>query len=645
MIPVISLLDDTEFDALVELARSRLPSQAKVWTDYNFTDPGMTLIDLAAFIADTQVYSLARNRRDERIAMAGLLGVHPRGAEPATGTLYPPELNDPKTRYRRIEKGTRLSPIRASAPRLRVVNAIDMLPLTVQAVVTESPAGSVDHTAANDRPRASFAPFGAPTDLNSALRITLKRIPDATPPNQKEVKLALGFTVEADSEPDDRLGGVAVFYRSADAEEHPLEPILDTTSGLQRNGVIIVELAVARVASLHNIILRPTGAGALLPRLVRVAVNALPVDQQVTVRIAKGEFGNGRAGQTLELGPSGLLDEQDREDGAVWRLTDLTSPINPAGKPAKNPVLKVGTMVWQQRDPDTTDPDAQVYALTEERNGSRITFRFGNGINGSRLKPHDSLDIELTLSRGAAGNVRSRLNWALENHDLTWTNTRPIRGGKNPLDPEDMLDEARARLRARRPLATSGDIEDAVRELPAAYAVARAEVEEGWERGRRTPASPRTRTLVVSRRAIDGVATKSAAWTRAIRRRIAPRLDLGERLIVVAPHYRNASVQATIVVATGLKPETVAKAVRDDLLDRLRPVGERGKSWPLGREVSATTISGWIRRVPGVARVKTLAFLDDAGRPVDEGILKLKRGELPYLAEAEIEAQTSGAQS
>ncbi|WP_166300692.1 hypothetical protein [Bradyrhizobium sp. 2S1] len=634
MIPVISLLDDTEFNGLVELARSRLPSQARVWTDYNFSDPGMTLIDLAAFIADTQVYSLSRNRRDERIAMAGLLGVHPLGAEPATGTLYPPKSNDPNTRYRRIEVGTRLSPIRSSAPRLRVAETMDMLPLTVEAVVTESPAGTINHTAANERPRASFAPFGAPTNPDAALRITLRTIPDVKLPDQEELRLALGFTVEADSEPDDLLGRIKLSYRSAAGEERPLELVLDTTRDLQRNGVIIVILAKAHLEDSHHIILRPTGAGALLPRLVRVAVNALPVDQQVTAKITRPEFGNERAGQTLELGPSDLLDDQDRQDGAVWRLTEKCPPV-----------VEVGKTTWKRRDPDTADPDAEVYALNEASSGARITLRFGNGINGRLLAPRDSLKVTLSLSRGGAGNVHPQLDWALENHGLNWINTTPIRGGRNPLEPEGMLDEARVRLRARRPLAISADIEDAVRKLPYAYAIARAEVEEGWEPGRHKPASPRTRTLVVSRRAIGGDATESPAWIRAIRRRIAPRLDLGERLIVVAPNYRKVRVEATIVVATGLKPETVAKAVKDDLLDRLRPVGERGKNWPLGRQVSAVAIGGWIHRVAGVARVKELKFLDATGKPIDKGVLKLKRGELPDLTDVKIDARTAEARS
>jgi hypothetical protein len=51
-------LFDKRFDDLVEMGRSRLPSLAPEWTDYNAHDPGITLMDLLA--VPSAVYSFAR---------------------------------------------------------------------------------------------------------------------------------------------------------------------------------------------------------------------------------------------------------------------------------------------------------------------------------------------------------------------------------------------------------------------------------------------------------------------------------------------------------------------------------------------------------------------------------------------------------
>jgi hypothetical protein len=54
MIPLSAPIDDIDFDALVEIARANLPTLAPEWTDYNYSDPGITLIELLSWIADSQ---------------------------------------------------------------------------------------------------------------------------------------------------------------------------------------------------------------------------------------------------------------------------------------------------------------------------------------------------------------------------------------------------------------------------------------------------------------------------------------------------------------------------------------------------------------------------------------------------------------
>lgn len=81
-------LDDTNFEQLVELARSMLPEYAPRWTDHNLHDPGIMLIELLAWVADQQIYALGRERRDERYGYAALLGLRPHGPHPARGLLW-----------------------------------------------------------------------------------------------------------------------------------------------------------------------------------------------------------------------------------------------------------------------------------------------------------------------------------------------------------------------------------------------------------------------------------------------------------------------------------------------------------------------------------------------------------------------------
>lgn len=90
-------LFDTDFEQLVGLGRSLIPKFAPEWTDHNLHDPGIMLIELLAWTAEAQTYSLARLRTDERWAYGALLGFTPRGPLPAQGIVWPSPRANPNS--------------------------------------------------------------------------------------------------------------------------------------------------------------------------------------------------------------------------------------------------------------------------------------------------------------------------------------------------------------------------------------------------------------------------------------------------------------------------------------------------------------------------------------------------------------------
>jgi hypothetical protein len=82
----------------------------------------------------------------------------------------------------------------------------------------------------------------------------------------------------------------------------------------------------------------------------------------------------------------------------------------------------------------------------------------------------------------------------------------------------------------------------------------------------------------------------------------------------------------------GRVPATVADDIKAELADRLLPTGGKGASWPLGQDVTAMAVGGWIRRLAGIAAVTEIALLDASGRKIESGTLTLARNELPRLA-------------
>src|SRR4051812_48366331 len=89
MSDVVPRLDTIEFDELVEQARGDIPRYAPDWTDHNLHDPGMTLIDLLAWIVDQQVFRVGFVGGRHRAAFAALLGRQATGPTPARGLIWP----------------------------------------------------------------------------------------------------------------------------------------------------------------------------------------------------------------------------------------------------------------------------------------------------------------------------------------------------------------------------------------------------------------------------------------------------------------------------------------------------------------------------------------------------------------------------
>ncbi|MGO9973771.1 MAG: hypothetical protein ACLP01_13390, partial [Solirubrobacteraceae bacterium] len=76
MLPEI-VLDDVRFQELVSEARTRIVRHAPDWTEHNLSDPGITLIELFAWLTEILSYRINRIPPRLYLAMLGLVGMAP----------------------------------------------------------------------------------------------------------------------------------------------------------------------------------------------------------------------------------------------------------------------------------------------------------------------------------------------------------------------------------------------------------------------------------------------------------------------------------------------------------------------------------------------------------------------------------------
>src|SRR6267142_1482602 len=88
----IPQIDNRTFDDLVAEIRTRIPRYTPEWTDLNDNDPGITLVQLFAWLSEMLLYRLGRVPELNYLKFLQLVGIELLPAEPSTAEVTFPVL-------------------------------------------------------------------------------------------------------------------------------------------------------------------------------------------------------------------------------------------------------------------------------------------------------------------------------------------------------------------------------------------------------------------------------------------------------------------------------------------------------------------------------------------------------------------------
>ena len=83
----IPTLDDRRYQQLLDEALARIPVHTPEWTNFNRSDPGVTLIEVFAFLTETLLYRANQMPERNRRKFLSLLGVPLQPASSARGIV------------------------------------------------------------------------------------------------------------------------------------------------------------------------------------------------------------------------------------------------------------------------------------------------------------------------------------------------------------------------------------------------------------------------------------------------------------------------------------------------------------------------------------------------------------------------------
>jgi predicted phage baseplate assembly protein len=616
MNPLAPDLFNRRFDDLLALGRAGLPALAPDWTDYNAHDPGITLMELLAWVTEAQMYSLARMRRDERAAYAALFGVAPSGTSPARGLIWA-DRSDPSspagtfTASRVIGLDVAIHPRNSDTPEFRSTHAVLWVPGRISQLQARFSDGSMrDFTAINERGGPVYLPFGDAAGPRDVLAVQYECRGDGgmfpvVRDDAKGAFLTVGVRADlpaAGSHGAQSVPGPADATRlsvtlDSDAGSFPLAIVSDSTYGMMRTGALVLDTSAVEGSPLRFTLQIHAPRGfARPPRLLRLDLNVLPVMQGRTVSEPHRSFG--LSDLTFALETPGLRFDAGQEP--LQLVVDDGS----------------GAAPWQRCEQlSGQGPGDRVF----EFDAGAAVVTFGNGINGQVPPEQANVVVTYAVCDGVQGTVPRNRQWHVDGFDGSFgINPDPVAGGSDASDSTSLRWEARRRARDDGPIVTASDLVDAVLALPL------LEVARAWvlQPALQTPRTGVT-TLVVMRARPGGVEPDGMAetplWLETIRRRLLRQITLGTRLRVVAPTYIGFQVAATVTAIPGRDPKPIQMQALDTLRARLALVDTgSGFGRAAGVPVTRLDLTAWLRKVDGVASVVDVQLTLESGARVEQ---------------------------
>lgn len=622
----IPRLDDKTFQELFEEARALIPRFVPEWTDHNYSDPGITFIDLFAWLAEMQLYNLDRATDRHILKFLKLLGTEPAAATSArvdvTFTLSRLE-ND----YIKVPPRTKISALDKISGQEYVFETEEELlvtPIAIDRVFTRDGSQWIDHLDYNDVEGVFYFAFGENPLPGNQFYLCLS--PESRFP-QDSLKLTVTLYETDLPQPGSFIPGeIAEVFPSAeiqweywDGSRWQTMQTDDGTDALTRNGSIQFN-GLTGIALIHPndyagnefppyaeqcYLIRATlqsGSYEIPPRIDTITVNTVAATHGET--FTKEYFsGTGLPFQTLELAHKPVL-----KNTLILKMADSEDDFLP----------------WAEVvDFDNSGPEDPHYTLDLEKG----LIIFGDGING-RVPPAGKKNIlvaEYRSGGGETGNVKADTIQKViypSNLLAKVNNPKPAAGGAEAEPLEEAQQRARRELKKRFRTITSNDFETLAFSTPG-LRIARVKVLPLYHPQYCTVQMPGAVTVVVVPQVIPGSGntrpTPGEGFLKTVKNHLEEKRIATTNLHVIGPSYTAVSITATITIKPRTVPEMVRMGIENALNDFLHPLsgGPKKNGWPFGRQVHKSEILQVIQGVDGVACVESAVLSSETKKNVN----------------------------
>lgn len=645
-------LDDMQYSDIVSQAQTLIPRYTPEWTNFNNSDPGMTLVQLFAWMTEIVIYRLNQVPDLNYIKFLQLLGIELDPAQPAVANLTF-SLARPDLSYVIVPQGTQVAAqgsgggqpiifetdtsLVAIGPAIAVIQSYDGLAY-----------GNV--TSRNNNAGQYFYPFGQNPQPGSALLIGFTTTA-AFPAQQIDLAVSLYDNLLTPQVME--CGGAlpppaTLVWEFWDGSEWAsLNLISDGTRAFTQNGHVLFNGPSSMqatpiglvTASYYYIRARVIATSyEMPPQLASILTNTVSATQAVTINDEVLGGSDGTPNQTFTTANNPICQLPApltivNSDATVVTVTSLELTVDEGQ----------GPMVWQEVDDFySSGPNDAHYTL--DANTGVVTF--GDGMHGripgvNLTSPTDNIVAEMyRYGGGSQGNLPAGSITQIQTYVPSINAVTNYAASQGGTDEESVAD---AKLRA--PLAlqsndravTNSDFEYMATQAPGANVV-RANALPLYHPDFPNGQVPGVVTVVVVPNSNAPNPTPNQTTLQAVCQYLDAHRLLTTEVFVMGPTYRMIQVQASLVVAPGSDLATVQNAAGAALNNFFSPLtgGSDGTGWPFGGEIYYSDVYRILLGISGVQRVvsdQLILVLDNQRQQICQDV-PINPGELLYNAPA-----------
>jgi len=604
-------LDDRKFQDIVREARNKIPLYCPKWTDYNLSDPGITLVELFAWMVDMLLYRLNRVPEKNYIKFMELIGIRLEPPEPATVNVTF-RLSAPQPEAVTIPRGTEVATVRTETQEaITFTTNQDMtiiLPTLAYALTTPDDATFDDCMPALKNPDLQVSIFQETPEENNALYLGYSESPSAH---------TLALTIESSIEGigvDPRNPPLAWEFWDGEYEKwSPLRLESDTTGGLNTNGQVI--LHIPGTSTMREV--NGQNAFWIRCRAIKPRPKQRPYTTSPKVRSIIPESIGGTVPASHAFRVTGeVLGRSDGAPGQRFLLQNVPVLSRESGETIEVETETEGEYEpWQEvSDFSNSSPDDCHFTCDsvsgEIQFGPTIRQPTGEERQYGRVLPAGR-QIRFASYRcgsGVEGNVGEGTITVLKSSIPYLASVTNFEAAKGGTDPEAL---ERAKLRAPQVLrnhtraVTAEDFEYLA--LEASPTIARAKCSSpGATTEGQSPPPGVVRLLLVPKVSECNrlITSEELELPRRLREEVQAYLDerrlLATRLEITPPEYVPVAVEARIKVKAGRDTRQVAADVEKRLYRYINPVcgGPDENGWPFGGGLSLPEIYATIQGTP-----------------------------------------------